>query len=229
LIKEKIKKIIVKITNNILNADSQNIERYFYRESLSQSAEFIKNNFKEHKVFNNKFNILDYALNLANTDGLFLEFGVYQGLTINHIASKNNNTIYGFDSFCGLPEYWRDGFDKGAFSTRLPKVKANVILVPGWFDKSLPVFLSENKKNCSFIHIDCDLYSSAKVIFDLLEDRIDNTIIVFDEFFNYPGWLDGEFKAFKEFTDRNIEKYSIEYLAYNKIGEQVAIRLKKNK
>ena len=40
-------------------------------------------------------------------NGLFLEFGVWKGGSINLFAkqlSKNGNTIYGFDSFEGLKE-----------------------------------------------------------------------------------------------------------------------------
>jgi len=46
----------------------------------------------------------------------------------------------------------------------------------------------------TFIHIDCDLYSST--IFDLWGNKIvEGTILVFDEYFNYPGWLHGEIKT----------------------------------
>ena len=40
-------------------------------------------------------------------DGLFLEFGVYKGTSINFISSLiPDKKIYGFDSFGGLPEEW---------------------------------------------------------------------------------------------------------------------------
>jgi hypothetical protein len=48
-------------------------------------------------------------------DTLWLEFGVASGNTINYISRFTQDTVYGFDSFEGLPEKWRDGFDKGAF------------------------------------------------------------------------------------------------------------------
>ena len=51
----------------------------------------------------------------------------------------------------------------------------------------------------SLVHIDCDLYSSTKTIFANLKDRIvPGTVIVFDEYWNYPGWRDHEFRAFEE-------------------------------
>ncbi len=51
---------------------------------------------------------LDNALAHIDTEGLVLEFGVSRGTTINHIAKKlPNQTVYGFDSFEGLPEEWQ--------------------------------------------------------------------------------------------------------------------------
>ena len=72
------------------------------------------------------------------------------------------------------------------------------------------------------MHIDSDLYSSAKTIFNYTKERIQKgTIIIFDEFFNYPGWENGEFLAFKEFIDET--KIGFKYLAYNRNAEQLAV------
>jgi hypothetical protein len=142
---------------------------------------------------------------------LWLEFGVYSGKTINYISNFTSNNVYGFDSFQGLPEKWRDGFEKGFFNTNgvLPKVNNNVTLIKGWFNETLPNFIKNNNKKISFIHIDADLYSSTKCIFNNLKDYIDNyCIIVFDEIINYPGFENGELKAFYEFVNENNVKYS---------------------
>jgi hypothetical protein len=228
LLKKIIRKIVNRAGEIILDADSQNIERYLYKQSLIETADFAKKNLFNAIPFDNKFKILDYALKQATNDGLFLEFGVFKGETINFISSKVKNTIYGFDSFEGLPEDWREGFEKGSFATKIPKVNPNVNLIKGWFDNTLPEFLKEHEEKCYFIHIDCDLYSSTKIIFDLLKDRIEDTVIVFDEFFNYPGWLEGEYKAFNEFINKSNGKYTVEYIAYNKFGEQLAVHVKNN-
>ncbi len=97
-------------------------------------------------------------------------------------------------------------------------------LVKGWFEDTLPEFVSKHSEKCSFIHIDCDLYSSTKTIFKFLNEKIEKgTVIVFDEFFNYPGWKNGEFKAFMEFIELNHMKF--EYIGYCRYDEQVAIRI----
>lgn len=166
--------------------------------------------------------------NLSIKDGLMLEFGVYSGNSINYIASQVKSSIVdGFDSFEGLPEFWRDGFGEGHFAVNgLPKVEHNVMLHKGWFDDTLPKYLVniDIGRSISYLHIDCDLYSSTQTIFRLLADKIvSGTIIVFDEYFNYPGWQSGEFKAFKEFIASSGRKY--EYFTYNRLHEQVAVRI----
>jgi hypothetical protein len=143
---------------------------------------------------------------------LWLEFGVATGTTINYISKFTNDTVYGFDSFLGLPEKWRDGFDKGAFDRNgdLPEVNSNVDLIKGWFNDTLPYFIKTHNKKISFIHIDVDLYSSTKFILDTLIDYIDeDCVIVFDELVNYPEFdgETGELKAFYEFITENIVNY----------------------
>ena len=98
-------------------------------------------------------------------DTLWLEFGVTTGRTIQYI-SKFADSVYGFDSFLGNPEKWRDGYEAGMFSTGgvAPVVNPNVTLITGLFQDTLVPFLQEKGKKVSFIHIDSDLYSSAKFI-----------------------------------------------------------------
>ena len=142
---------------------------------------------------------------------LWLEFGVASGNTINYISKFTNNTVYGFDSFEGLPEKWRDGIEKGFFSRNgiLPQVNSNVKLIKGWFNETLVDFIKIQNKKISFIHIDCDLYSSTKYVLATLINYIDNNcIIIFDELVNYPGFDgdNGELKAFYEFiTENNVD------------------------
>lgn len=166
---------------------------------------------------------------------LWLEFGVFTGKSINYISSFTNNTVYGFDSFHGLPEDWRDGYSKGMFDMEgnLPKVNNNVQLITGWFDNTLNSFMKKNNKKISFIHIDCDLYSSTKYVLSNLKEYIDkNCIILFDELVNYPDYdgENGELRALYEFIDENDVKY--EWVGMNgsigmngPLNQQVAIKI----
>ena len=153
-------------------------------------------------------------LNLKHKpDTLWLEFGVADGNSINYISQFTNGNVYGFDSFEGLPEKWRDGYDKGAFSRNglLPTVNSNIQLIKGWFNETLKGFIDSHNKKISFMHLDADLYSSTKYILDTVKGHIDkDCVIVFDELINYPGFDgdNGELKAFYEFITENDVQYT---------------------
>ena len=210
----------------LMDTESKNIERELQRRACSTSTDLIESSFGSAKMVRSQQALLKLALNEvpSKQSGLYLEFGVYQGTTINLIASTTNDKVHGFDSFEGLPEDWRADFGKGAFKVpALPSVRSNVMLHKGWFSDTLPGFLEKYSGPVSFLHVDCDLYSSTKTVFSALAERlIPGTVIVFDEYFNYPGWQEGEYKAFMEFvtTGRRFE-----YLGYNGRSEQVAVRL----
>jgi hypothetical protein len=195
--------------------------------SSIESAQYINRHMSQSKTFDSPYDLLTYSIESVSIDGLFLEFGVYNGNSINQIAKIVNDEVHGFDSFNGLPETWRSEFEVGSFDKKgePPMVLDNVILHQGLFHETLPSFASINKdKSIAFLHIDCDIYSSTKVIFDLLGHMIKpNTIIVFDEYFNYPSWQKHEHKAFMEFTDSR--KISYQYIAYNKMHQQVAVKI----
>ena len=194
--------------------------------AFQSTAQYVIKNMPKVPTFQKYLDILTFALQNVSVEGLYLEFGVYTGRTINHISSLvPNHTVYGFDSFEGLPCTWRTGFEKGAFKTnKLPDVNSNVVLIKGLFEETLQDFCQKHSENCSFIHIDSDLYRSAKCIFDVLKDKIcSGTIIVFDEYFNYPGWEEGEHRAFMEFVSES--KFEFEYIGYVDIHEQVAVRI----
>ena len=192
------------------------------------SAEFVNQHMAGLLPCINPFELLTKCLNQVQLDGLYLEFGVYSGTTINFIAEQVRGPVHGFDSFQGLPEQWGN-VPRGGFSTRgqLPVVKENVRLHEGWFDETLPRFLETNKHPVAFLHIDSDLYSSAKTVLTILAPHIvPGTVIVFDEYFNYPGWQDHEHKAFQEYVKEF--KVPYQFLGYAKKGYSVGVQVLKN-
>jgi hypothetical protein len=204
----------------------QNIKHELARRSLRTTVDYVQSEMKDVQSVNSKWKLHDLAISEVELDGAYMEFGVYKAETLNYIASKTQKNVYGFDSFEGLPEFWRDGFAKGTFSvSSLPKVEKNVILVKGWFDDSLVRFLKENQiDSVAYLHVDCDLYSSTKTILDILKTKIrSGTVIVFDEYFNFPGWENDEYKAFQEFISNNNLRYR--YITYNYLHEQVAVKI----
>ena len=167
--------------------------------------------------------------NIKIDNGLFLEFGVYNGKSINIFSKlKPNNIFHGFDTFEGLPEEWDLGHKKieagHFFLEKMPKVEKNVLLYKGLFEDTIPEWKKKYCKNISFINIDCDLYSSTKSIFNFLGDKITSgTIILFDELIGYDGFEEHELKAFKEFIfDNNLD---FECLGLNYLSGQAIIRV----
>ena len=197
------------------------------QEAHKQTIDFIKGNMDLNILIMkpDRISNLKYALSLVEFDGLMLEFGVFSGETINIAADYfKDKQLDGFDSFEGLPEDWNGWtLEKTFFKTsKIPQVKENVRLHKGWFDEVLPKFLEEHKEDVSFLHVDCDIYSSAKYVLFALKDRVKaGTIIVFDEFFNYPNWQNHEYKAFKEFIKETGFKY--EYVSIGR--DQVTVRI----
>jgi len=208
----------------------QDIELANQRIATQETVGYIRSNFKEVIAFNNKYEIYDYvakAIDISSQDSI-LEFGVYKAESINYLAKIfPSHALFGFDSFEGLPEYWRIGFDKSSFNINgtLPKVAPNIKLYKGWFQEGIPIFLNENNvSKIALLHIDCDLYSSTVTVFEMLGHLIqDGTIIIFDEYFNYPDWQNHEYKAFQEFVQQSNLNYK--YLAYNQRHEQVVVKI----
>jgi hypothetical protein len=208
--------------------ESRNVYRWRQQRALAQTGEFIEAQLPNVHSFETRYALWEYILKtqrIAERDGLICEFGVAKGKSINVLAEKlNGKKLYGFDSFQGLPETWRGNYPAGTFKTALPAVRENVELIPGWFNETLPGFLETHPEPALLLHLDADLYSSTKIILELMRPRlVPGTVLVFDEFFNYPGWLEGEYKAFNEFVAATGLKY--EFLGYNNLGTQLALQV----
>lgn len=193
-----------------------------------ESARYYLAHMDGAQLFNAPRPLYDHALDARRIAGLTLEFGVASGRTIRHIAARTAGTVHGFDAFQGLPEAWKFGRGKGAFARAAPPaVPANVELVIGWFADTLPGFAAAHPEPISFLHVDCDLYASTVEILAHLGTHIaPGTVVVFNEYFNYPGWEHHEIKAWKEFVARAGATYR--YLACNARHQQVSLLVEEN-
>ncbi len=192
-----------------------------------EAVDYVMAHMTEATVRRDRYDLLGFALAAAPTEGLVLEFGVAKGASLRHLAGLTARQVHGFDSFQGLPEAWGGtGEAAGAFSTagRLPRLPPNARLHVGWFDATLPDFLAAHPGPVALLHIDCDIYASTVTVLTALADRIGpGTVIVFDEYFNYPGWRGHEWKAFQEFIAASGHAYS--YLGYSAERGHVAVRI----
>jgi len=178
--------------------------------SHQSAVEFILNDCPNATPCRTPKALLNLAFREVAVDGFFMEFGVFKGGSISYIA-KNfpEQVIHGFDSFEGLPESWLH-HAKSAFTLhgKLPKVPKNVILHKGYFDKTLPDWLSNNDGKLAFLHVDCDLYSSTKTVFEGISERVQpGTVILFDDYFNFPNWEQDGHRVFQDF----VERYSVKF------------------
>jgi hypothetical protein len=179
------------------------------------TVDFILKNCPRAVACRSPKQLLDIAFSEVTIDGLFLEFGVFKGESLNYIAKKNSNRqVHGFDSFEGLPEAWAHN-PKGAFTTKgkMPKVKDHVRLWKGYFEESLPQWCKKHDDIVAFLHIDCDLRSSTETVLTQLAYRIvPGTVILFDDYFNFPSWEDDGHAVLAAFLKEN--GYRAEYIGY---------------
>lgn len=198
--------------------------------ALKSSVDYIETNMHDALGFDTQKELLTFSLRQAPSAGHYLEFGVYTGGTIRYIANrKRDQIIHGFDSFEGTPREW-SGFtlESGAFSRsgKLPRVPANALLHKGWFKDTLPRWREKYPGPVAFVHVDCNIYSSTvDVLTGILERLQPGTVIVFDEYFNYPNWEFHEYKAWQEF----VKKHSIEYEYIGYARQQVAVKISRVK
>jgi hypothetical protein len=153
-----------------------------------------------------------------------LEFGVFTGTTLAIIADARGGDVYGFDSFQGLPAAWRPGFPEGMFGVdNLPDVPGSELVV-GLFADVLPGFLADHPGHVDFLHVDCDLYSSTVTVLEQVGPRLrPGSVVVFDEYLNYPGWLEHEYRAWTEYVAKSGIEF--DYEGYTADNEQVTVRV----
>ncbi len=136
----------------------------------------------------------------------------------------NNMRFVTFDSFQGLPEPSPVDsvypiFAKGTYACTEAEFRANVrkygiedarvIAVPGFFQDTLSPATARklDLKRISVLHIDSDLYESAKAALQFCTPFFgDGTVVVFDEWYHFYGHPDlGEQRAFREWQQAHPE------------------------
>lgn len=153
---------------------------------------------------------LPFACELAQNSNLYknvIELGVCWGTTLEQLRQllPEQYHIFGFDSFQGLSEDWAD-LKKGCFDTGgyIPNI-VDVIIYDGYFEETLPKYISEHSHPISLIHIDCDLYSSTIYSLSILNHLIQpGTVLAFDEWYYLFNSVnaDHEAKAFYEWCEK---------------------------
>ncbi|MBY3425462.1 class I SAM-dependent methyltransferase [Rhizobium laguerreae] len=215
-------------------SSSERSDRPFDYERIARilaafdAARFFETNFPLAHNLVGKEPLLRHACEQVAFPGVVAEFGVMEGRTLRILCEMfPDQDVFGFDSFEGLPEDWRHDRRKGIFSSegKVPEnLPSNARIRKGMFSDTIPVFASQTLPPISLLHIDCDLYSSARmVLFGLAKSIRSGTIIVFDEYINYPGWREHEHRAFTEFC--NEFGVAFTYVAFASSYLSVAVRI----
>jgi hypothetical protein len=227
--------LLIRIIRYIkINTNEDQAPKYIYKKYEKENLDECYNFFKKHlsksllidQIKDIRLLSINKAIELNGENGHFLEFGVFDGESINLFSKQINNNIYGFDSFEGLKDDWTGhNLPSGHFDRKgkIPKLKKNVVPVVGWAQDTLPKFIKDEKiSKVSFLHMDLDTYESTKFVLKELKNYLTkNSIIIFDQLYNYPGWKEGEFKALTEVFQEN----EYEYIAFGKYSKQVVIKI----
>jgi hypothetical protein len=201
------------------------------RDAVVDSFHYAKEHMRDTFSFTDRFEGLSLSIMEAMkqypTRDLVLEFGVYKGGMINYQARRFSKLQFvGFDSFEGLQEQWNGMFPAKTFDVggKLPRVRRNVTLVKGWFSQSVPKWKEENPdlRTPLLIHIDCDTYNATVDVMELCSEYVEHGIIMhFDDYFGFPNWRNGGFKALKEYSERL--GWRLTYLSYGTKEVSVAV------
>lgn len=212
----KISRVIFLITPKEFYSKKEGLVEKKLKEELSnETFNHFKEQFKQSILFNNKWNIREYAiqsslLNDKHKEYYYLEFGAWTGGSTNFF-SKFVNKLYCFDSFEGLKEDWvGTNKPKGHFNLnkKIPRLNSNVEPIVGWVEDTLEDFLNNQNPKINFVHLDMDTYSPTKFTLEKIKPHlVKDAIILFDELYNYPGWRNGEYKALTEVFKEDEFKY----------------------
>lgn len=157
-------------------------------------------------------NLCNAAATTSTVPGDMAELGCYRGGSALVLADLNpNKPLHLFDTFTGLPftempRYNPTNHDlsEGRFACQESEVRAllgdrNVLFHPGIFPQSA---LGLESLQFSFVHVDCDIYLSAKAAIDWFWPRLNRGGIMF--FDDYSCDFTGVTDAVHEFFSRDL-------------------------
>jgi hypothetical protein len=182
----------------------------------------------------------------SRLEGNYLEFGVGAGRSAVAAIRANRrldppriHRYFLFDSFQGLPELvgadeGSTQFRAGDYAFSLEAVAAtleqhgaiegaDVVLVPGFFDRSLPEFDRAELRGqpAAIVHIDVDLHASCALALEFVTPQLQpGTLILVDDWNCFAARNDrGERRAFREWLARHLHVRIESYAKYGWHGE----------
>ena len=198
-----------------INNVNKFIDKVLFEKTTMVSRKRLLSLYKHCSLFN-------------NTNYSFVECGVAKGgcLALMKYIAGDNNKIYGFDSFDGMPNIDKEKdigiYNKSCPLTGFGKVGDNLsggiqnvyktfkklnlnfdntYLVKGFFEDTLNIQENiDNLENIAILRLDGNWYNSVKICLDkLYQNVIDGGVIIIDD---YGDWV-GAKNATDEFRKKN--------------------------
>lgn len=224
-------------------------ESFKYKISLLYKRVFDNNSYIAHKDYvrtdhrEKSIHILE-ALNYTKVSllpNVYFEFGCHSARTFSSAVRAarelnilNQYQFFAFDSFEGLPDTSHDDgiFKAGTFKTGkkdfVNKLKEQADfeitdnnIIEGFYSETLDKDLQNRLPKVGVVHIDVDIYSSAKEVLNFIKPLlVQGTVIIFDDFYCFPaGSNQGESRALKEFLNDNKNIKLTEWKSYSSFGK----------
>lgn len=161
----------------------------------------------DNDYYSYKYISIHKAMEEVSTPGDFAQFGVYKGRLANYLLNyvRGDRKLHLFDSFEGLPSDWVGAWKAGTFALSDKEIPTfnhkSVKIHKGWFSDTVPQFCAAQNSALSFIHVDCDLYSSTRdVLYGVNKLIVPSTVLLFDEYMmtSQGATDDGEHRALLE-------------------------------
>jgi O-methyltransferase len=180
------------LTKWIARQDIKNTRNDFYTLKRDYSKRY-----KLYRYVSERFDI-------NNIPFVYIEFGVAGAHSFRwwvSQASHKDCSLFGFDTFEGLPEAWGT-FKKSDMSASVPDIDdPRVKFFKGLFQDTVPDFLrgyDQKDKRMKIIHLDADLFSSTLYALTSMAPFLrKGDILIFDEF-NVPNH---EYLAYRLFSE----------------------------
>lgn len=174
-------------------------------------------------------------------EGDYLEVGVWRGglsallgMTFQRYSAPNNKRIlYLADTFTGMPEICKENdnyYQGGELADTSEKVVQNLfnacglnnqLILAGIFPNETAHLIKSNA--LAFVHIDVDIYESAKNTFEYCWEKVSiNGMVVFDDY----GYSSTE--GVTTFINQVVMQIPDALVIYNMGGHAVVIKIKPN-
>tara|TARA_Y100000591_G_scaffold330982_1_gene363504 strand:+ start:2235 stop:2960 length:726 start_codon:yes stop_codon:yes gene_type:complete len=225
----------IKFVKNHVSSNFKTPYDRFTEDEINDCYLTFKKHFYSSIFFETPSEIRDYSIKKSlesyEDENLYLEFGFGVGKSLRLFSNiLKDKKIYSFDAGGGnLLEDWVGYIGhpsykiRGTRSEKPKDTRKNEELIWGWVQDTLEPFLKQHEnKKINFVHMDLDTYESSLFVLKKIKPHLKkNSIILFDELYNYSGWKVGEYKALIETFNENEYKY----LSFCSKYSQVAIQI----